>query len=71
MSSKNTKEENAVITFSRRDFMKYSGMAVAGVYIAGCDILSGKGKHALGFILVDMKKCQGCMSCMLGLLPCP
>lgn len=65
MSSKNTKEENAVITFSRRDFMKYSGIAVAGVYFAGCDILSGKGKHALGFILVDMKKCQGCMSCML------
>ncbi len=64
MSSKTVKEESTSISVSRRDFIKYSSMAVAGVFIAGCEIVNGKGKHALGFILVDMKKCQGCMSCM-------
>ena len=51
------------VTFSRRDFIKTSGMAVIGVYLIGCDINSRK--PILGYLLVDMKKCQGCMSCML------
>ena len=56
------KEKN-VFPVSRRDFIKQSGMAVIGMYILGCDIHSNK--QALGFLLLDMKKCQGCISCML------
>jgi protein NrfC len=58
------KEENKPeSSLSRRDFIKTSGMAIIGVYVLGCDVHPPK--QALGFLLVDMKKCQGCMSCML------
>jgi len=63
MDRKVKKEEESVVAVSRRDFIKCSGMAVIGVYVLGCDINSKK--QALGFLLLDMKKCQGCMSCML------
>jgi len=51
------------ISISRRDFLKVSGLTLAGVCVVGCEI--GTGKAKLGYLLVDMKKCQGCMSCML------
>ncbi len=55
-----------VLTISRRDFVKLSGMAVVGVCFYGCDTGSiGKEEATWGFLLVDMKKCQGCVSCML------
>jgi protein NrfC len=48
---------------SRRNFIKYSGLTLVSVCAVGCQI-PGR-KPALGYLLVDMKKCQGCMSCML------
>ncbi len=63
MSNKPENKEKNVFPVSRRDFIKHSGMAVIGVCVLGCDI--GSKKQALGFVLLDMKKCQGCISCML------
>jgi len=63
MAGKLEKKEQTDISFSRRDFIKHSGMAVIGMYVLGCDMQSRK--QALGFLLLDMKKCQGCISCML------
>jgi len=63
---------------SRRDFLKYTGTIV---FVVGtsCYVLVNKGCSKLikvekkgaelpaseGYLLVDVKKCQGCMSCML------
>lgn len=63
MTNNREDNEKKVFPVSRRDFIKQSGMAVIGVYMLGCDIHSNK--QALGFLLLDMKKCQGCISCML------
>lgn len=52
------------VEISRRDFLKYSGLTLVGVYVSGCELGPGGGRK-LGYLLVDMKKCQGCMSCML------
>ena len=58
--------KNSPQSISRRDFIKYSGMAVAGMYCIGCNPDGfGREKAEWGFILVDTKKCQGCKSCML------
>ena len=66
MSDTADKDKNEFGTVSRRAFMKYSGMAVIGWCIIGCEIdETGKKTATWGFLLVDMKKCQGCMSCML------
>ena len=50
---------------SRRDFIKYSGLAIAGIYVTGCTSGPGLKKASWGFILVDTNRCQGCQSCML------
>jgi len=56
---------------SRRDFLKYSGTAIVGLGVSGCAPLfrTKDGKTAMpvsgGYLLVDTKKCQGCLSCML------
>lgn len=47
---------------TRRDFLKYSGLTLVSVSVGGCGIFPG---NKVGYLLVDMKKCQGCMSCML------
>lgn len=66
MHDKTGNEKKTTITVSRRDFMKFSGMAVIGVCFCGCEIDSlGQEKATWGFLLADMKKCQGCQSCML------
>ena len=66
MSKKLDKENKSVVTVSRRDFFKFSGMAIIGSGIIGCNLLPiGNEKSTWGFLLVDMKKCQGCLSCML------
>jgi len=58
--------QNSPCALSRRDFVKYSGMTVIGWCFLGCELdASGKEQAAWGFLLVDMKKCQGCASCML------
>ena len=66
MSKKLYKEDKSVATVSRREFFKFSGMAIIGSGIIGCNIFPiGNEKATWGFLLVDMKKCQGCLSCML------
>ena len=73
--SKVKNEERAV---SRRDFLKYSGTVVfvlgTGCYAtvngnrkdAKVSVVSSTGIPASdGYLLVDIRKCQGCASCML------
>ena len=52
---------------SRREFLKYSGTIIfvvgTGFYVHA---EAGSGlPPSHGYLLVDIKKCQGCMSCML------
>ena len=49
---------------SRRDFLKTSGIVVIGVGLGGC-IIPGGVAASEGYLVVDTKKCQGCMTCML------
>jgi len=56
--------------FSRRDFLKFAGTVVVGISgILPNFLLIGEGIAAIpvsqGYLLVDNKKCQGCMTCML------
>ena len=71
-------KKNEARTVSRRDFLKYSGTIVF-VLGTGCYAqMDGKHKGAKvpvvsstgipasdGYLLVDVRKCQGCVSCML------
>jgi len=66
-------------SFTRRNFLKYSGIVVIGVGFGGCADDGGDGDgdsngngngdttvaSSTGYLLVDTKKCQGCVSCML------
>ncbi len=68
--NRNLKNEN--IGFSRRDFLKLSKNVAIGAGVAGALpalIWLEDGVAAIpvsgGYLLVDSKKCQGCMSCML------
>lgn len=72
------KQKNGYEKISRRDFLKYTGTIIfvvgTGVYV-NAENDSGKlikvdEKQAgippsQGYLLVDIKKCQGCLSCML------
>jgi protein NrfC len=49
---------------SRRDFLKTSGIVVIGVGFGGC-VMPGSVAASKGYLLVDTKKCQGCLTCML------
>ena len=65
------------IGISRRTFLKRAGGVVVLIGVAGCDpgerleslVMLEDGKSGIpvseGYLLVDTKKCQGCMSCML------
>ncbi len=65
------------IGISRRTFLKRAGGVVVLIGVAGCDpgerleslVMLKDGKSGIpvseGYLLVDTKKCQGCMSCML------
>lgn len=66
MTDHNKKKEicKADIELSRRDFLKTSGVVVISVGLGSCAILNG-GTASKGYLLVDTKKCQGCMTCML------
>jgi len=46
---------------SRRDFLKITGSIVIAAGFGSCYVITVSG----GYILVDPKKCQGCVSCML------
>jgi len=51
---------------TRRDFLKWSGIVVIGVGASGFAAKAHAGSPACqGYLLVDTKKCQGCMTCML------
>jgi protein NrfC len=65
------------IGVSRRTFLKRAGNVVVLIGVAGCVpgatseslVMLEDGKSGIpvseGYLLVDTKKCQGCMSCML------
>ena len=64
--------ENNNGEITRRDFLKLSGAAAIGVSISGVlpgliwiDEATAAIPASEGYLLVDTKKCQGCMSCML------
>lgn len=75
---KDSNVKNEERTVSRRDFLKYSGTIVF-VLGTGCyatvngktkdvkaPVISSSGIPASdGYLLVDVRKCQGCVSCML------
>ena len=62
---KNRKKTKQFSEISRRDFLKASGIAVISVRFGGCIIPGGYIPAAEGYLLVDTKKCQGCVTCML------
>ena len=53
-------------SITRRDFMKYTGIVIIGV---GCGGIAGAESTGIapsqGYLVVDTKKCQGCLTCML------
>jgi protein NrfC len=75
---KDLNKENGHDMFSRRDFMKYTGTIIF-VMGSGGYLYAEKSPGSLtkvgaksagippsrGYLLVDTRKCQGCMSCML------
>jgi protein NrfC len=64
-NQENNKIIKAKRVFSRRDFLKYSGIVVIGVGVGGCVVYDGEIEDSQGYLLVDTKKCQGCLTCML------
>jgi protein NrfC len=52
---------------SRRDFLKYTGVAVVGAGLGHFMISDSIAAIPVsgGYLLFDTKKCQGCMTCML------
>ncbi len=78
MSNKdNEKKEIIWEEISRRDFLRDAGTVAIGAGATGCAVI-GKGSPEItyeeipggipfskGYILVDTKKCQGCVTCML------
>ena len=75
---KGINKKNRHETFSRRDFIKCTGTIIF-VVGAGCYVPAEKGTSNLikldenqgkiplsqGYLIVDIRKCQGCTSCML------
>ena len=71
---KGLKHDNGKSEISRRDFLKVAGTVAVGIGAGGCTIFSkpfmlkdGIAAYPTseGYLLVDTKKCQGCVSCML------
>ena len=71
---KRKKHENMKTEISRRDFLKVAGTVAVGIGAGGSVIFSkpfmlkdGTAAYPTseGYLLVDIKKCQGCVSCML------
>jgi Fe-S-cluster-containing dehydrogenase component len=57
------------LSVDRRDFLKVVGIvtvAAGGAALLGCDEgISPARNFSMGYILVDSRKCQGCLSCMV------
>ncbi|MHC4708509.1 MAG: 4Fe-4S dicluster domain-containing protein [Planctomycetota bacterium] len=53
----------------RRKFLRLAGVVVVGSGVGSCKPSSETGEDGIpasrGYILVDTRKCQGCLSCML------
>src|SRR4030042_4710803 len=66
---RNRKQKNGGHRFSRRRFWKLTGSAIIGGGVLSEWVWLGDGLAAIpaseGYLLVDTKKCQGCLSCML------
>lgn len=62
MSNPNDMACKNMTAISRRSFIKYTGLTLVGVFFFK---IEATGATQKGYLLVDMKKCQGCMSCML------
>jgi len=72
MMNDREKKINSNPGFSRREFLILSGTTAIGMGIGGCTNLIWMKKEEVaaipvsgGYLLVDAKKCQGCLSCML------
>ncbi len=72
------KKDNSPSEISRRDFLRIAGTVAVGVGVSGYaaqdqaltkSVLLEDGAAGVpaseGYLLVDTKKCQGCLSCML------
>jgi protein NrfC len=66
------KEKNSYEKISRRDFVKFAGTVAIGIGVSGVfhkpiwlDDAIAAIPVSKGYLLVDTKKCQGCVSCML------
>lgn len=78
MNHKDEKKKKSYGEISRRDFMKYTGTIIF-VMGSGCYLYAEESPGKLskigvkgagippsqGYLIVDTRKCQGCMSCML------
>jgi protein NrfC len=69
---KNKTQQDSNGDITRRHFLKISGAAAIGLGVSGAfpgliwiDEATAAIPAAEGYLLVDTKKCQGCMSCML------
>jgi len=65
-------KKNSIEDISRRDFLKFTGTVVIGTGVGGIlpklmwlDDAIAAVPVSGGYLLVDTKKCQGCVSCML------
>jgi protein NrfC len=77
MSKDKKKTAVRCLSLSRREFLKISGNAAFLIGVDGVlrrSILLGNGMVAVpaseGYLLVDTKKCQGCLTCMLACSLC-
>ena len=65
----NIKQKNNSERISRRDFLKFTGTVAIGAGVLQKLIWLDDSVAAIpaseGYLLVDTKKCQGCLSCML------
>ena len=78
-------ENESTEKISRRRFLQYSGMTIAGTVVMGSALPGCSGpakveqaylemteeerrqkKVCAGYILIDSRKCMGCLTCMIG-----
>jgi len=71
-NKKYAKQDDANGEITRRSFLKLSGAAAVGMWVGKAlpdliwiDEATAAIPASEGYLLVDTKKCQGCMSCML------
>lgn len=65
MNKKCKKQKKINEEISRRDFLKVTGTIIIGAGLGSCVVPGSTTPASDGYLLVDSKKCQGCVSCML------